>query len=517
MKRRDFLQTTAGLSALNLTLAGAMATTQLERASTPSPGILDIGNRKQLFLDDWLIEETSRISRFMCRPQKHLDNPIIQADRPWEMGIGKDYFTGIQIFGQAVVYDEEERIFKTWYVPRSLEDGMHWCYAVSSDGYQWEKPDLGIFEFRGSKKNNILADFRDPVYFNVFKDPHDPDPQRRYKALGEQEGPIFNQTGGAAVAFSPDGLHWKEWPGNPVVRHGPNLGDAPTILGWDHLRRKYVLYPRPGHPQAHEISGPGIHRHIRIVGYAESDDFIQWTPIRLMLAPDRLDRVDYQYMCFTAGITAGVYVGFLWMHETHEQVWDIFLMTSRDGFHWDWIDRRVPFLGRGEIGTYDAGYMSPSSPIFHDGKIWIYYGAYSGAHSLRKNRLGEINTLSIALATLPEDRWLGLLAGPFQGTILTRPFTFVGSKLMLDIDASLPMELPKSYRNFDECEVRAALLDQSGGTIEGFTLEKSRPLLESGRQEVRWEGREVSQLEGKPVQLRLAIRAAALYSLQFVS
>ena len=88
---------------------------------------------------------------------------------------------------------------------------------------------------------------------------------------------------------------------------------------------------------------------------------------------------------------------------------------------------------------------------------------------------------------------------------------------MLDIDASLPMERPKSYRNYDECEVRAALLDQSGGTIEGFTLEKSSPLLESGRQEMRWEGKEVSQLEGKPVQLRLAIRSAALYSIQFVS
>ena len=88
-------------------------------------------------------------------------------------------------------------------------------------------------------------------------------------------------------------------------------------------------------------------------------------------------------------------------------------------------------------------------------------GPTAGPRSYRPSRLGEINTLSIALATLPEDRWLGLLAWPFQGTILTRPFTFVGSKLMLDIDASLPMELPKSYRNFDECEVRAALLDQS--------------------------------------------------------
>lgn len=515
MKRRDFLRASAGLPFIGSMAASAQSV--LQRASTPGPGILELGSQKQLFLDDWLIEDTSRISRFMYRPQKYSGNPIIVADRPWEKGIQNNYFTGVQIFGQAVVYDEEEKIFKTWYVPRRRQDGVQpWCYAVSSDGYRWEKPDLGIYEFEGSKKNNIMGDFRDPHYHNVFKDPQDPDPQRRYKALGEEEGPISNRTGGASVAFSPDGLHWNPWPGNPVVRHGPQLGDAPTILGWDHLRKKYVLYPRPGHTLAHEISGNGVHRHIRIVGYSESNDFINWTPMRLMLAPDRKDRVDYQYMCFTAGITAGIYVGMLWMHETHEQVWDIFLMTSRDGFNWSWVDRKLPFLSRGEIGTYDAGYMSPSSPIFHDGKIWIYYGAYSGAHSYRTSKLGDMNTMSIALATLPEDRWLGLLAGPYQGSILTRPFTFTGSKLMLDLDASLPMELPKSYRNFDECEVRAALLDQSGRTIEGFTLEKSVPLLEGGRQEMRWEGKEVSQLEGKPVQLRLAMRASALYSLQFV-
>ena len=78
------------------------------------------------------------------------------------------------------------------------------------------------------------------------------------------------------------------------------------------------------------------------------------------------------------------------------------------------------------------------------------------------------------------------------------------------------MELRKSYRNFDECEVRAALLDRSGGAIEGFTLENSTPLLESGRQEMRWKGEDLSELEGKPVQLRLATRASALYSIQFV-
>ena len=33
----------------------------------------------------------------------------------------------------------------------------HVCLAVSADGVHcWEKPDLGLVEFRGSKRNNIL-------------------------------------------------------------------------------------------------------------------------------------------------------------------------------------------------------------------------------------------------------------------------------------------------------------------------------------------------------------------------
>ena len=35
-----------------------------ERASTPVSGIFDIGSRKQLFVDDLLVDEASRISRF---------------------------------------------------------------------------------------------------------------------------------------------------------------------------------------------------------------------------------------------------------------------------------------------------------------------------------------------------------------------------------------------------------------------------------------------------------------------
>jgi len=494
-------------------------------ASRPVPGIIEVGDTKQVFLDDRVIHEASKLSKWVSRPEKFARNPIMVADRPWEQGTrirGQHPAHGVQITGQNVIYDEEERIFKMWYLPYVVawtgdgDERRPLCYAVSKDGYKWEKPELGIFEYRGSKANNILmANGPEAAhYFNVIKDPQEKDPQRRYKALGEMEGAIANQTGGVAIAFSPDGLHWTEHPGNPVVRHGRNIADAPTILGWDHKRRKYVAYYRPGHPLAGEIYGDGDHRHIRTYGYSESEDFIHWTPTELMLTPDHEDRADYQYMQFTAGIDGEFYIGFNAMHETHEQTWDIFLMSSRDGFNWNWLERKVPFLGRGEVGTYDAGYMTPSGPIFHDGKVWIYYGTYSGAHSYNLTKLGD-NRLAIALCTLPQDRWMGLMAGPQRGTLVTKPLIFKGAKLIVDLDASVPLQAPHTPRRFDEFVLRAALEDQSGGAIEGFGLAQSNEITTSGPQELKWTGGDLSKLAGRPIRVRFEWRNAVFYSFQF--
>jgi hypothetical protein len=443
--------------------------------------------------------------------RKHPNNPVLKPELPWE-----GWRT--EIFGN-VIYDEEEKLFKMWYSAPAWSNGFRpWCYAVSRDGYHWEKPELGFQEYNGSRRNNVIAAFDtkiDLTYTNVVKTSRDPDPQRRYKAMGELEnGPVANTYGGAAVAFSPEGLHWTSWKDNPVIKHGPNLADAPTMFGWDQWKKKYVAYPRPGHPLAKEINGNGVHRHIRTIGYAESDDFLHWTPTRVMLAPGEEDRVDYQFGQFTAGICGSFYVGLLMVHQTHEQTWGVFLLSSRDGFHWTWIDRHSPFLLRGEVGSYDAGYQSVSGPITHNGKIWIYYGAFNGAHSEVVTRLGP-NRTTIALATLPEDRWVGMLAGPDQAALVTRPIIFSGSRLFVDIDASVPQSTPGARRNFDECEFRAAVTDQSGGRIEGFTFDRSKVLLASGRQEVTWEGKDVGRLEGKPVRLHFEYRNAALYSIQF--
>jgi hypothetical protein len=231
MIRRDFLRAAAGLASAAM-LKGSQFVTP---ASAPVPGIINIGSTKQAFLDDLLIFETSRVSRFMNRPHKHSQNPIMVADRDWELEKSPGGEAGVELFGQSVLYDEQEKLFKIWYLPMAWPNQLRpWCYATSTDGYHWEKPNLGIYEYKGSKKNNILNAWNDSIgvcYLNVIKDDHDPDPQRRYKAMGELEGPPpANHNGGAAVAFSPDGIHWNEYPGNPVVHHGPDMGDSPAML-----------------------------------------------------------------------------------------------------------------------------------------------------------------------------------------------------------------------------------------------------------------------------------------------
>ncbi|MFN0166111.1 MAG: hypothetical protein ACKV22_06740 [Bryobacteraceae bacterium] len=520
MKRRQLIA-----SVLTGALPRAGHPQFVQPASRPYPGTFDIGSRKELFVDDVLIEEMASLSKVVTRPEKFIDNPVLRPDRPWEPQLGEKNAYGIGAAGQAVLYDAEERLFKIWYLCSGPPGRSFWCYATSPDGLRWEKPNLGIFDYQGSKKNNIAGVYGDPQYFNFFKDPNESDPRKRYKAMGEWENsPTANTHGGAYVGYSADGLRWTPYEGNPVIKHGPNLGDAPTMLGWDPLRRKYVCYPRPGHPMAPEIRGAGFHRHIRSLGYSESDDFLHWTPTVPMLMPDRGDRVDFQYERFLAGVRGHFYFGLIPMRQSFDRTFEIYALTSRDGFHWNWIDRHRPFIERGEVGAYDGGGITCSGPIFHDNRVWIYYNGtrYKHRQSIN-NRPGPNDQTTISLAMLPLDRFMALVAGPHVGTLLTRPVQFSGSRLTIDMEGSVPVDLnraeagpPKQRkRSFDDAEVRVALFDQSGGPIEGFSLDRCEPLFESGVQTVIWTGADLSRLAGKLVRLRFEVRNAGLYSFQF--
>ena len=138
------------------------------------------------------------------------------------------------------------------------------CFATSEDGIHWKRPNMGLIEFHGTKDNNILIP--DACFANVIEDTRDPDPDRLYKSLffeardWDPRG-TPNTGEGVSVAFSPDGVRWTKYPGNPVITRA---SDSHMLLGWDDLAGSYVAYARPTTKEGNPV---------RRIGRSTSDDF----------------------------------------------------------------------------------------------------------------------------------------------------------------------------------------------------------------------------------------------------
>src|SRR5262249_23493524 len=122
----------------------------------------------------------------------------------------------------------------------------------------WEKPKLGLFEFQGSKANNIVWVGEGTHNFTPFKDanPKCP-PEARYKALALGKG-------GLKAYQSPDGIRWSLTRDQAVIPAG--AFDSQNLAFWDQARGEYRAYWR-------YFSKPGGLRAIRT---ATSRDFLHW-------------------------------------------------------------------------------------------------------------------------------------------------------------------------------------------------------------------------------------------------
>jgi hypothetical protein len=136
-------------------------------------------------------------------------------------------------------------------------------YATSRDGIHWEKPNLGLVAFNGSRDNNIV-DLDAPTLWSTFAvlhDAEDPDPQRRFKAAYEAS---YEGKKRFCVAFSFDGLHWKAYPNNPV---GP-------FLEMSGVAKRNGLYYVCGQPNLRGHHATAARR----LGTFVSADFVHWSP-----------------------------------------------------------------------------------------------------------------------------------------------------------------------------------------------------------------------------------------------
>jgi len=188
----------------------AKPTKKRKTASSTPAGVIELGDRRELFVDDYLIERLHGVELRLQKPVPR--NVAIDHDAPWE-GNTSGYHTVFQ----------DDNLFRAYY------RGSHYgpsgaytpvvCYAESRDGIEWYRPELGLVNYKGSTRNNIIWDGPGSLNFTPFRD-RNPNCREgeEYKALGSpsaqprRAGPLRLQIAGRralepAVGETGDGPH----------------------------------------------------------------------------------------------------------------------------------------------------------------------------------------------------------------------------------------------------------------------------------------------------------------------
>ena len=510
---------------------------------TPQEQALEVAGQFQLFVDDYVVREMRQVTRRLNPLKKHPANPILKPDRPWEGQFTHPNF---------VVFDQDDRLYKMWYVyiDRDQEPGEQYlrvdrssagrAYAVSRDGIAWEKPDLGLVRVPGAGlKNNAVI--HNPSLYDI----RDPDPRKRYKAVigtGDNSRDM-------GVAFSPDGLRWTPYPGNPVIDQ--KVGAGKVI--WDDRIQRYVgfLRPLPSPP----VAAMG-NVSIRVIGRSTSPDFLKWDlpQNQVVLAPDEQDPMDTQFYTASVFKDRGVYFAFLSVYHANSLMVDIQLAFSRDGIEWQRVGKRHPILTYGMPDRFDShGIYVYSPPVVLEEEIRVYYLGQDEGHTLTPGDLAVMAHRPAALPPGTEEAlseyrgaawWFGVMpqpwalhggagglalarrdgfvsldAGADPGEVVTRTLWCRGGTLVVNADASDPSVWRREVNRWKkhpggQGEIRVELLDENGSVLSGFEAGRCDPIrADSVAHAVSWNGQsELSLLQDRKIRIRFLLRNAKLYS-----
>jgi len=446
-----------------------------------------------LFVDDHFIDSRENITRSYHAFEKHPANPLMPADKPWEGNI-------VYLYG-SVLPTEDGEGYRMWYHCWA-DNEYRMLYATSPDGIHWEKPELGLVEYKGSKQNNIL--FRHTCENHnpqVIYTPWETDPMRRYKLIYFEYGrtpPKYTITGYRGM-ISPDGVHWQEVKDTPILLDSP--GDVGNFV-WDPHTEHYIGWPKKF------ADVRGFHR--RCVGFSATKDFETWPASELVLTPDEFDdrwvnsesvegaHTDFYGLCGFA--YESMYIGFLWMFPITDGKNDgpifVELVTSHDGVHWARQEEpRPPMLPLGPEGAWDDGMLfTPNHPLVEQGLIKLYYGGFDSTHGK------DGGNAAVGLATLRKDGFASLDAGEEEGTVTTKPL------------AGATDSLAVNYRA-ENGWLKVELLDEQGKVLPGYGREDCVALKsDSVNAPVSWRGTSKLPKPGKPLRIRFILCNAELYS-----
>lgn len=466
------------------------------------PALVPIDIGRQLFIDDFLIEATDLVREFHY-PEKYSGNPVLTPETEIERtGLNNLAVAGPKSGG--LWWNPEKQLFELWYEAGWVSTV---AYATSRDGLHWDRPSLPL----RPGTNQVLRSEIKPDSWTVVRDYRAVDSQQAFK--------IFLRGGGsrdrARYFVSADGLDWG------AMSDGGITGDRSTMF-YNPFREKWVFSLR--------WSSPGG----RSRAYVEADDFqagMNWLPDQPVpwARADRLDPPDPRVgkgnrtslYNLDAVAYESVLLGFFEIlygpandvgaKKGIPKFTGLNFAYSRDGFHWHRPDRSIA-INSEHHESWERGYVQSLGNlcVVRGDKLWFYYIGFAGDPKVRLGdpgvgdssmRSGLYANGATGVAFLRRDGFVSMNAGDKGGSITTRPVSFSGRHLFVNVAAAGGALL-------------AEAVDMRGQPIAPFTFENCEPVTaDATLAQVHWRGGDdLTPLANRAVRFRFRVTNAQLYA-----
>lgn len=455
-------------------MTGMTRRTVLLAAAQTGSSPLDLGTRRELFADPWLLASLEGCELRLAEPRDA--GTALAFDRPWE-GRFSAYATVLLDRGRYRLYYRG--------VPNAGQDGRGdevTCHAESADGRTFTRPD-----------NNIILSKTPPFQhnFSPFLDTRPGVPsEERFKALAGI------QKSGLAAFASADGLRWRKLQEDAVFKEG--AFDSQNLAFWSEHEKTYVCYYRT----FKRIGKTGY----RWISRAVSQDFLRWENQGEMsfgdAPPEHLYtnqtspyfRAPHLYTAICARFFPGRQV--LTPEEARQvgvdpgyfkDCSDAVLLTSRGGTTYDrtFLEAFLrPGLGL-ENWVSRSNYPALNVVPTGDREMSFYV--------VRRYGQPDIHLRRYALRT---DGFASLHASGRGGVALSKPLRFAGRRLELNFSTSAAGFVKVAVETPQGAELA------STGELIGDHIALTPPV-------------DFGSQAGREVRLKFSLKDADLYSLKF--
>jgi len=489
----------------------------IDTVSSSAVEPIDIGSRRELFVDQYLIERLDGVRLELHRPTRR--EVVFRSDAPWE-GNGSAYQSVFQDGDRFLIYYRGGHHPNSKAYQTSENSWETLCVAESRDGIHWTRPELGIVEFDGSTKNNLILDRAmveeirgSPAHTAVFKDtnPDCPDTER-YKIV------IKGSPRGLYLMVSADGYHFRLKSDKPFATDG--AFDSQNLMFWDSVGEFYREYHRK------------FDNGVRGIVTATSKDGGIFPKPEWLAYPGAAEQALYTNQVQPYYRAPHIFMGFPMRYNDRD--WSP-SMTALPGLE----ERQFRSKQSGRYGTTvtDAAFMTSRDGVtFHrwgeafirpgpaTKDTWVYGdnfifwgmiqtkshldGAADDISLYATEGYWEGTSTSFRRYTLRQDGFVSATAGWKGGRLQTKPVVFDGTQLELNFATSAAGS------------IRVEIQDTNGKPLDGFSLADCPELFgDTIARTVVWkdDSKDVSSLAGKPVRLLFEVKDADIYSFRFGS